>query len=581
MTEIKKNLDRNFFWLKMVYKSSPVFSLVNIIQYSLMGVSGVISFWAIGNIVNILSDDNVAFVELLPWVSLVSFMFISSDVVERFSQYFREKHIFAVRCRVEKELFLKLSKISHDIQDTSCFQKKFSLISQNNSKIYLYLTYSVQILGQTIRLFGPIVIVGKLSIIFAVLLMGLAAVCVRVLYANQFIYWSAYMSSSQLGRRKRYFLDLFRKENFLGIVSSYKKQDYFMDITKKVSEEASAEANRIIGQDNFRFFVIQMIVLVVPVGLTLMSILYYTEGRILVGDVVMYIGIGKQIHNAIVSLGETTREFKKVSLSLDDLYFFFKEDFSFKNKEEISNPVSQGKKFFVEMNNIRYKYLYSDINAVDNVSFFVKKGDNIALVGENGSGKTTISKILLGLYQNYKGSVFVTPFLDCNTAISACFQDFVQPHFTMREAVCYSDDDEHDQEIKELLNSLGYLVVDKSELDGLLGAEFTGGLELSYGNWQKIAIARALFHDKGIVVFDEPMASLDVYSELLFINMLKKRKKQGKTTIVISHRMIGMEVFDKIIVISNGKIAGIGSHNELINNNNIYRDLFYSQVDMG
>ncbi len=236
----------------------------------------------------------------------------------------------------------------------------------------------------------------------------------------------------------------------------------------------------------------------------------------------------------------------------------------------------------ITLENVSFKYPNSDKYALSFINLAVRKGEKIAILGENGSGKTTLSKVLLGLYPAEQGQILydgkaITDFTKESfyAGISAIAQDFVSYNLTVRENVAISDiariDD--DPAIQATLSDAGMV---ENNLDAMMGREF-GGKELSGGQWQKLAIARGLFKESEIILLDEPTSALDPLIETEILTKFIKAA-EGKTALIISHRIGLCKLVDRIVVMKDGRVAETGTHSELIASSGKYAKLYKSQA---
>ena len=227
--------------------------------------------------------------------------------------------------------------------------------------------------------------------------------------------------------------------------------------------------------------------------------------------------------------------------------------------------------------NISFSYPHSSNKSIDNVSVSIKKGEVVALVGANGSGKTTLARILMGIYLPNTGSV-TTNGID-TASISGVFQDFQCYQMTLEENIKIAELSSNESVQKALLDAHIDINTDTypNGLDTILAREF-GGVELSGGQWQRIAIARGLYKNHDMIVLDEPTASIDpieesrVYNQ--FIEMIK-----GKSALLITHRLGSVKIADRIIVMDDGKIIEEGTHMSLIKDNGLYAQMYNAQSE--
>lgn len=242
----------------------------------------------------------------------------------------------------------------------------------------------------------------------------------------------------------------------------------------------------------------------------------------------------------------------------------------------------------VRFKNVSFTYP-NGFQAVKSVSFEIRRGERIAIVGANGSGKSTIIKLLLRLYDPTTGHIEVDDHNLCAIDIDSwragfgvVFQDVVRYAFTVGENVRLSQTeraDPGDAACRKALENagLGDLTFKPFESPNLrLGREFNGS-ELSGGQWQKLSIARAFYRQPHMLVLDEPSAALDPKSEALFFDSLKKLAK-GKTAVFITHRLGAVRLADRIIVMHNGEVVEAGTHDALLQLRGEYASLWHAQV---
>ena len=219
----------------------------------------------------------------------------------------------------------------------------------------------------------------------------------------------------------------------------------------------------------------------------------------------------------------------------------------------------------VIVEDVSFAYPNADRPSLDRISVRIRKGETVAVVGENGAGKTTFVKLVLGLYEPSSG--WILRERDSFVSQSAVFQNFQKYRMRLDDNICLKELECRDAEEMERAASLAGVEYGNSDLypekfGTLLGREF-GGAELSGGQWQRIAIARGLYKEHDMIVLDEPTASIDPLEETRLYRMFA-RMAEGKTAFIVTHRIGSAQLADRILVFDKGKIVEQGTHEELI-----------------
>ncbi len=312
------------------------------------------------------------------------------------------------------------------------------------------------------------------------------------------------------------------------------------------------------------------------------------EGQFSLGDLAFLSGSFLRLNGLFGQMLIGVTNIAGQSLYLDDLFSFFDIKPTIQlspNPKPFPQPIREG----IVFENVGFRYPDTERWAVRGLNFSLKAGEALALVGENGAGKTTIVKLLTRLYDSDEGRILVDgvdirdiDILDLRTHIGVIFQDFIRYSFTAAENIGVGRmEDELDRERVRAAaeQSLAADVIDKLPLgyDQPLGKLFANGRDLSGGEWQKVAIARAYMREAELIILDEPTAALDAKAEAEVFQRFKGLAK-GKTAVLISHRFSTVRMADRILVLSGGRIIESGSHEELIAERGVYADLFELQA---
>jgi ATP-binding cassette, subfamily B, bacterial len=276
------------------------------------------------------------------------------------------------------------------------------------------------------------------------------------------------------------------------------------------------------------------------------------------------------------------------ALFLTDLIAFFDMKPTVISKQDgLPAPVPIRTGF--EFRNVSFTYPGTNRTVLKNFNMTLSPGERIALIGENGQGKTTVVKLITRLYDPTEGQILLDGIdlreyvlEDLHRHIGVIFQDFMRFEMTAREniAVGRVDQPYQDSDIELAAHkSLADTVVTKlaGGYDQMLGRRFEGGVELSGGEWQKMALARAYLRDAQLLILDEPTAALDARSELEVFERFAELT-QGKMALLISHRFSTVRMADRIVVLSGGRLIEEGNHQQLIDKNGLYASMFEMQA---
>jgi ATP-binding cassette subfamily B protein len=311
-------------------------------------------------------------------------------------------------------------------------------------------------------------------------------------------------------------------------------------------------------------------------------------GLLTLGGLTFLLGTIQRLGSIVQNSAKRLKTIAQGAYYLQDFFDFFniKPEISvLANPKPFPNPMKTGFTF----ENVGFKYRNSDRWANRNLNFTLRPGEKLALVGENGAGKTTLVKLLARLYDPTEGRILLDGYdlkeydlTELRMQMGIIFQDFIRYQMTASENIAIGNiqEAENEQRIKDSAQqSLANTIIDRlpKKYDQMLGHYFVNGFELSGGEWQKVALARAYMRDAPIIVLDEPTAALDARSEY---DVFKRFSEMtvNKTAVLISHRFSTVRMADRIIVLDRGEILEIGTHEELLENKGRYEELFQLQA---
>jgi ATP-binding cassette subfamily B protein len=318
-------------------------------------------------------------------------------------------------------------------------------------------------------------------------------------------------------------------------------------------------------------------------------IVYQTiNGKTSVGSLMFLAGSFRQLSTLMESMLSRFTTVSQGAIYLND----FLEFFEIKPKITVAtnplpfpNPIKQGFTF----ENVGFQYHNSEIWANRHLSFILRPGEKLALVGENGAGKTTLVKLLARLYDPTEGRILLDgidlkayAIEDLRLNLGIIFQDYLRYQMTLSQNIAVGNIREIDNKAlirKAAQESLADSLAEKlpNKYEQWLGRRFNNGVELSGGEWQKVALARAYMKDAQVLILDEPTAALDARAEYEVFQRFAELTK-GKSAVLISHRFSTARLADRILVLEKGTVLEIGTHEELLDKNGRYAELFNLQA---
>ena len=323
-------------------------------------------------------------------------------------------------------------------------------------------------------------------------------------------------------------------------------------------------------------------------GAYVVIILRAVHGQLSIGDLTFLAGSFRQLRSLLEGILTRFTSVSQGAIYLQDLFEFFEIQPRIvvaKHPRPFPRPIREGFTF----ENVGFRYLHSERWANRHLNFTLRPGERLALVGENGAGKTTLIKLLTRLYDPTEGRILLDGVdlreydpEDLRKEVGVIFQDYLRYQMTVAQNIAVGNIDHvDDRPLIEVSahRSLADTVVEKlpAQYDQELGRRFRQGVELSGGEWQKIALARAYMRDAQLLILDEPTAALDARAEYEVFQRFSELTK-GRSAVLISHRFSTVRMADRILVLVKGELAEIGSHEELLEKGGKYAELFYLQA---
>lgn len=392
-------------------------------------------------------------------------------------------------------------------------------------------------------------------------------------------------------RKRDYIKSLFQSKGTVKELRIFKAFDFFINIWDKKDQMLYQEDIKVIKYENkMRVYAI-MISKFFTSAVMVWLIFLIDGGEITVGS---FVSLTAAITLLTSSFGAIASDIAQLYENNKYIEAFYRildivsEETICTSEEERIKEEEIGAFESVKFSNVSFSYPSSQKNNISDICLEIEKGDKVALIGHNGSGKTTLVNLMMGLYQSYEGKIYVNDLElsgnkyvnEYQTKLACVFQDFNRYELSIRENVAIANVSEidKDEKVRDVLRKMKLEKLSMKDLDSMLSPFYEGGIDLSGGEWQKVALARANFRDAELIMFDEPTAALDPESEIKFYNNVLDLV-DNKTFVIVSHRMAVTKYCNKIFVMENGNIVEGGSHDELLAKRGIYYNMYRQQIN--
>ena len=485
-----------------------------------------------------------------------------------------------------KEMTLKMMKKSEELQGITYFENA----NFNNDISFLkeqitwrpvnIIVFSFSVIESLIIIISMNLLIFKVSWIAAIItLIAFIPQC-YFSYQVQKEAFETTVVSTEDNRELNYDNKVVMSKEYAKETRLYHTFPYFIHRYSTGFDTKFHRIQRVKAKKTIYAFVFSILNVIVCASIFVWMVFEVHEGRFLIGSIVMY-------GSSLMYISQSMSRFVEDSSLYLDTLNYMEKFFNFLNVKDTLDHAKEKDGLeqihTIEFRNVHFTYPNQKEELLKGVSFTVDENQKLAIVGENGSGKTTMMKLLCRFYDPTSGEILVNgknikeyEMNSYRKQLGAIFQDFCKYQLSMKENVMMSNLKALEQKdiYNEAVNKAGIKEIDATQV---LGTEFENGHDISGGQWQKVALARSFASKRKVIIMDEPTAALDPRSEYdLYVRFLKEAN--GKTILFVTHRLAAVKFSDEVLVMKDGKVEAFGTHQELIKENDYYQELYNMQA---
>lgn len=536
-------------------------------------------------------SQGAQFGQIMRNVLLLFAVYLAAMLFEQMVEvYFGETVNVKVANRVNQDIYLKVLKTDYKYFDEPEFYDNYTWTL---GRFYQQTFSAVQLIWRFLYVAGTVVTVSAVmasmdAVTIVFVLLGVIISAVFNWQTNKVSYRKN-CEIQPFQRRLNYIQNVFyRKEHSLGL-----KATNIGNVFMKQYEQNSQENVQVLKKYRGKITAFGsgslVAAIVMKAGILIYLIYCVLQRGMSLGTFVALFYASETLKNSLESFVQFVNQMQNLDLYTEKIRKFFEMDSDIeKEAEQKGRPVEDGP-LEIEFCNVGFRYTGQETPLFDDLSFSVRAGERVALVGENGAGKSTIAKLLLRLYDVDAGEIRINgiSITDCRLAqlrkkIGIAFQTSMIYAMSVRENLRIYDPEVGEEKLEQLTDRIGLREVldkNKGSLDSEVTREFCrDGLELSGGESQLLAVARVFIKDFGLLILDEPSASLDPLREYR-LNQFLLHETGGATVFFISHRLSAVKEAGRILFLENGQIAEQGTHEELMRQKGRYYEMFSRQAE--
>lgn len=518
------------------------------------------------------------------WLGALAICALTVNYLTKVSTYYRELAQEYMNCKVANIVMGKIDELDLAyFDDAETYDSIEKVSNESVARCISILVMLVTLLRYITSFIGILIVIISLSGSIAILMCVTMVPIFYISISIAFRQYKIYASRVQNLRLADYLKELSLKYENIKELKIYRAINYLKSKMVEIYEGYINEDKTYKKRFLRELTVTDIIQYIFSTGIKIFTVFKSIVEKRTIGELTMYISALDNMENAIRIILDSIASLYSDNLYMENLIAL--EDMK-SNMSDIGYKKLTDNFQVIEFKNVCFKYPNTEKFVLKHINIKLEKEQSYALVGLNGSGKTTFVKLLMRLYDPQEGEITIDginikefTIESLRENIGVIFQDFIKYPLTVKEniGVGYMDM----KNIKDAAKISGadeFICKLPLEYDSMLQKEWDNGNELSVGQWQKIAIARAIFRNSSILILDEPSSALDPKSEYEMFQKMKELMS-GKMSIMITHRFSNVRIVDKIFVMKDGEIIEFGTHDNLMKQEGEYFSLYNIQAE--
>jgi len=579
--------------LEILFSDSPFLVVITFLSAILSGLITPLSVWVNSRIFDLgllTASGEMTFLSYIPYLIMFVLLSLLPVLVGEilWDSYIRPRCRLILRTAYKGKMLQKLKKLRYEHLESASSMEIIDKAYRKteNEVLALFPATVQQIISAGIAATGTLYLFARVKWWLPLVIVVPFALETRLIQKSNY---NIYNEMEKYWKRERFYIglgDMLRSRDYVRENALLGISDYLIDIHRRRVNSRNREYEHYFLKHLRHNFRKQSLTKLVQSGMALLLLAFYINGKIQTGSL---ISLSLALFTKLFSQGGLNGLVQVIRTSGQHVNALFFYDRYFELSEEAYGEEDTLPEYFeIEFDKVSFTYPGTRKKILDGMSFRIGHGEKVSIVGENGEGKSTVIKLLLGLFRPDSGEIRIggRPLDSYSRSVrerlfGTVFQDFAKYCITLGENIGVGNPEKlNDREaVAEAMRKAGADSISKKlphGADTLLGREFEGGVDLSGGQWQRIAIARAFMGEKPVLILDEPASQLDPMAESRMYSEFAEMS-EGRTTLFITHRLASTMMTGRILVMAEGRVVQNGSHEELMEQGGLYADMFRAQ----